>query len=130
MQRHYQLNVKQTAISGVYYMACCTFLMNMCVQAAILAYGAHLLAIDLTSADTLLAFMLYQGQLQEYFGNLLNSFTNLIKSAGAGAKVFAHSRRAYMHIYTYIYMYALTNLIKSAGAGAKVLELLRRRRIY
>ena len=31
--------------------------------------------------------MLYQGQLQEYFGNLLNSFTNLIKSAGAGAKV-------------------------------------------
>ena len=60
VQRHYQLNVKQTAISGVYYMACCTFLMNLCVQAAILAYGAHLLAIDLTSADTLLAFMLYQ----------------------------------------------------------------------
>ena len=32
VQRHYRLNVKQTAISGVYYMACCTFLMNMCVQ--------------------------------------------------------------------------------------------------
>jgi ABC-type multidrug transport system fused ATPase/permease subunit len=38
--------------------------------------------------QTLLAFMLYQGQLLEYFNNLINSFTNLIKSAGAGAKVF------------------------------------------
>lgn len=35
-----------------------------------------------------MAFMLYQAQLQEYFGHLLNSFTNLIKSVGAGAKVF------------------------------------------
>ena len=39
-------------------------------------------------ASTLLAFMLYQGQLLEYFNNLVNSFTGLIRSAGAGAKVF------------------------------------------
>jgi len=38
--------------------------------------------------EVLVAFMLYQAQLQEYFGHLLNSFTNLIKSVGAGAKVF------------------------------------------
>ena len=57
------------------------------MQASLLAYGAHLISLELVTADTLLAFMLYQGQLQEYFGNLLNSFTNLIKSAGAGAKV-------------------------------------------
>jgi ABC-type multidrug transport system fused ATPase/permease subunit len=33
--------------------------------------------------------MLYQGQLQEYTSNLVNSLTSLIKSTGAGAKVFA-----------------------------------------
>ena len=33
--------------------------------------------------------MLYQGQLQEYTANLVNSLTNLVKSTGAGAKVFA-----------------------------------------
>jgi len=32
--------------------------------------------------------MLYQGILQEYTQNLLNSFTSLIKSSGAAAKVF------------------------------------------
>ena len=34
----------------------------------------------------LIAFMLYQGQLQEYTSNLLNSMTNLIKAGGSGAK--------------------------------------------
>jgi ABC-type multidrug transport system fused ATPase/permease subunit len=33
-------------------------------------------------------YILYQGQLLEYTNNLLNSFSNLVKSAGAGAKVF------------------------------------------
>lgn len=84
VQRHYALNVRQTAISGVYYMVCCTFLMSMCVQAALLCYGSHLVWLEQLSPNVLLAFMLYQGQLQEYFGNLLNSFTNLLKSAGAG----------------------------------------------
>ena len=37
-------------------------------------------------AEILLAFMLYQGQLQEYFPNLFNSYTSLIKSFGAGRK--------------------------------------------
>ena len=78
---------------GIYYMGCCTFLMNACVQSALLMYGSHLIFIDQVTADTLLAFMLYQGQLQEYFGNLLNAFTNLLKSAGAGAKVFQLLRR-------------------------------------
>jgi len=39
--------------------------------------------------QVLIAFMLYQGQLQEYTANLVNSLTNLVKSTGAGAKVFA-----------------------------------------
>ena len=37
--------------------------------------------------------MLYQGQLQEYFQNLFNSYTSLIKSFGAGKKVFEYLDR-------------------------------------
>ena len=37
--------------------------------------------------------MLYQGILQEYTQNLLNSFTSLIKSSGAAAKVFEYIKR-------------------------------------
>ena len=37
----------------------------------------------------LLAFMLYQSQLQNESMNLFNSYTSLIKSSGAGDKVFA-----------------------------------------
>ena len=39
-------------------------------------------------AEVLLAFMLYQSQLQNEVLNLFNSFTSLIKSSGAGDKVF------------------------------------------
>jgi hypothetical protein len=34
VKRHYQLNVRQTVISGLYYMGICTFLINCCVQVA------------------------------------------------------------------------------------------------
>ncbi|EKX34120.1 hypothetical protein GUITHDRAFT_119675 [Guillardia theta CCMP2712] len=88
VQKHFVLNVRQTAISGLYYMGVCTFLMSCCVQSSLLIYGSLLVFNGELEATTLLSFMLYQGQLQEYFSNLLNSFTNLIKSAGAGAKVF------------------------------------------
>jgi len=54
----------------------------------LLLVGAHLVLHDGMSPTVLIAFMLYQSQLQEYCSNLLNSFTNLIKSSGAGAKVF------------------------------------------
>ena len=42
---------------------------------------------NLTS-EILLAFMLYQGQLQNEMMNLFNSYSSLIKSSGAGDKVF------------------------------------------
>jgi len=38
--------------------------------------------------ETLIAFMLYQGQLQSEVLNLFSSYTSLIKSSGAGDKVF------------------------------------------
>jgi len=44
---------------------------------------------DRLTADVLLAFMLYQGQLQNETLNLFQSYSSLIKSSGAGDKVFA-----------------------------------------
>ena len=84
----YQLNVKQVAMQAVYYMVISTFLVNTVVQASILFYGVHLVIHEGMQPSVLLAFMLYQGDLQNWVTNLLNSFTNLIKSSGAGEKVF------------------------------------------
>lgn len=39
-------------------------------------------------SEILLAFMLYQGQLQNEMMNLFNSYSSLVKSTGAGDKVF------------------------------------------
>ncbi|EOD35412.1 putative ABC transporter [Emiliania huxleyi CCMP1516] len=93
VEKFYSLIVRQTAVQGVYYMVCNTFLINTCVQAALLAYGCFLVERGLLSHTVLLAFMLYQGQLQEYAQNLLNSFTSLLKSSGAAAKVFDYIER-------------------------------------
>ena len=40
---------------------------NCCVQAALLLYGSQLVLHHGMPSQTLLAFMLYQGQLLEYF---------------------------------------------------------------
>ena len=85
--------MKQIFYTSGYYMVCNTFLINTVVQASILAYGAYLISENLVSSRILLAFMLYQGILQEYTQNLLNSFTSLIKSSGAAAKVFEYIKR-------------------------------------
>lgn len=85
---YYHLNVKQTAMQAAYYMVVATFLINTCVQSSILLYGVYLCIHEGMHPEILIAFMLYQGQLQEYCSNLLNSFSNLIKSTGAGDKVF------------------------------------------
>eukprot|EP00750_Incisomonas_marina_P029302 INCI712.2.p1 GENE.INCI712.2~~INCI712.2.p1 ORF type:complete len:512 (-),score=87.21 INCI712.2:580-2115(-) len=95
---YFALSVRQVCISGVYYMFCNTFLVNTCVTAALLLYGSTLCAqgdvvVPAVTPEVLLSFMLYQGQLQEYFQNLFNSFTSLIKSTGAGAKVFSYLDR-------------------------------------
>ena len=84
---YYELNVKQSLMQAGYYMIACTFLGNCCVQLALLVVGTKLVGEHTMAVSTLLAFMLYQGQLLEYFNNLVNSFTGLIRSAGAGAKV-------------------------------------------
>lgn len=58
------------------------------MQALILAYGSMLYWRGELSLEALLAFLLYRAQLQEWTGNLLNSFSNLLKSSGAARAVF------------------------------------------
>jgi ABC-type bacteriocin/lantibiotic exporter with double-glycine peptidase domain len=66
-----------------------TFLINTVVQAALLFIGLHLVQDGSLAPGVLLAFCLYQSQLQNELLNLMNSYTSLIKSTGAGEKVFA-----------------------------------------
>jgi len=89
IEEYYRLNIKQLYMTGFYYMIISTFLINTCVKAALLYIGTLLIQQGNISAEVLLAFMLYQGSLQNETQNLLNSYTSLIKSSGAGDKVFA-----------------------------------------
>ena len=70
-------------------MAISTFLINTCVKAILLLIGTSLIERDRLTEEILLAFMLYQGQLQSEVFNLLQSYSSLIRSSGAGDKVFA-----------------------------------------
>ncbi|CAB9500409.1 Lactococcin transport/processing ATP-binding protein LcnC-like [Seminavis robusta] len=89
IDHQYRLNVRQLYISGVYYMAVSTFLINTVVQATLLLIGTALIQHGKLTGEILLAFMLYQGQLQSETMNLFQSYTSLVKSSGAGDKVFA-----------------------------------------
>lgn len=88
IERYYNLNVRQLFAQGIYYMIVSTFLINTCVQALLLYMGMLLIRHGDLTPDILLAFMLYQSGLQNEVMNLFNSFTSLIKSSGAGDKVF------------------------------------------
>jgi ABC-type multidrug transport system fused ATPase/permease subunit len=66
-----------------------TFLINTVVQGSLLWVGSILIERKMLTAGVLLAFMFYQYQLQNEVVSLLNSYTSLIKSSGAGDKVFA-----------------------------------------
>jgi ABC-type multidrug transport system fused ATPase/permease subunit len=88
IDRQYQLNVRQTYMSGIYYMFVSTFLINTVVQGSLLLFGSHLIKQGKLTGEVLLAFMLYQGQLQNEMLNLFQSYSSLIKSSGAGDKVF------------------------------------------
>lgn len=66
-----------------------TFLINTVVQATLLIIGTTLIEHGKLTGEILLAFMLYQGQLQSETMNLFQSYTSLVKSSGAGDKVFS-----------------------------------------
>uniref|UniRef100_A0A7S1G3H8 ABC transporter n=1 Tax=Corethron hystrix TaxID=216773 RepID=A0A7S1G3H8_9STRA len=89
VEKIYNLSMKQLIATGLYYMGVSTFLINTCVQAAWLYIGSIMVEAQTLETRVLLAFMLYQGQLQEYTLQLFQSYTGLMKSSGAGEKVFA-----------------------------------------
>jgi ABC-type multidrug transport system fused ATPase/permease subunit len=88
IDEHYRLNILQLMMTGIYYMVVSTFLINTVVQSALLLIGTVLISQGRLTSEILLAFMLYQGQLQSETMNLFNSYSSLIKSSGAGDKVF------------------------------------------
>jgi ABC-type multidrug transport system fused ATPase/permease subunit len=60
----YHLNIRQLYMTGFYYMAISTFLVNTIVQATLLLVGSMLIKEGKLTGEVLLAFLLYQGQLQ------------------------------------------------------------------
>jgi ABC-type multidrug transport system fused ATPase/permease subunit len=88
IEQLYSLNISQVIATGIYFMIVSTFLINTVVQAALLLLGSIFVEIGKLTPEVLLAFMLYQGQLQEYTLNLFQSYSSLIKSSGAGDRVF------------------------------------------
>ena len=80
----FRLNVRQLFLQSIYYMVIATFLVNCVVQAGLLAYGSRLVFAGQMETSALIAFMLYQGQLQGCCQNLFDTFNSLLKSTGAG----------------------------------------------
>lgn len=64
INEQYSLNVKQTYMTGIYYMFISTFLINTIVQGTLLLVGSYMIQHKTLTGEVLLAFMLYQGQLQ------------------------------------------------------------------
>lgn len=69
----YALNIRQLIAQGVYFMVVSTFLINTCVQAALLLVGSMFVEEGTLTPEILLAFMLYQGQLQVSIMNMTAS---------------------------------------------------------
>ena len=58
------LNIRQLIAQGIYFMVVSTFLINTVVQAGLLLLGSIFVENGTLTPEVLLAFMLYQGQLQ------------------------------------------------------------------
>lgn len=71
INEQYRLNIKQTYMTGIYYMFICTFLINTVVQGTLLLVGSYMIQHGTLTGEVLLAFMLYQGQLQVSIGALI-----------------------------------------------------------
>lgn len=87
---HFSLSSSENNLNVTrYYVVVNTFLINTIVQGMLLWIGMNLIQHNKLTPAILLAFMLYQSQLQNETMNLMNSYTSLIKSSGAGDKVFS-----------------------------------------
>ena len=94
LARWYALCTTQAYVTGGYYALVYSFCSQLLVPAALLAYGSELVLAGEMPAERLVAAMLYQQQLQEYVGNLLDAVTSMYKSSGAASAAFALIDRA------------------------------------
>jgi ABC-type multidrug transport system fused ATPase/permease subunit len=85
----FQYQLREAAVSGGYYMIVSTFLMTTVTQAALLGYGGFLVLRNRLLAETLVSFILYRGQLQEWCSAVLENYAATLRSAGAGTKIIA-----------------------------------------
>lgn len=84
----YSKSLRAAQLSGVYYTFNYSILTACFVPATILYVGSNYVLRGEMHAEVLVAAMLYSAILQEYFGNLLSSFTNLFAARGAAEELF------------------------------------------
>ena len=84
----YAESLRSAQLSGVYYTINYSLLTACFVPATILYVGSGYVLRGEMHAEVLVAAMLYSAILQEYFGNLLSSFTNLFAARGAAEELF------------------------------------------
>ncbi len=87
LETYFSFQLKEAAMRGLYYMVASTFLMTTVAQAALLGYGGYLVLHDQMKVDTLISFILYRGQLQEWCSSILDNYSATLRSAGAGSKI-------------------------------------------
>jgi len=88
IEKWYDASYRAAVLTGVYYTVMYSFLGACAVPAMILYAGGRLVIAGDMHAEKLVATMLYSAILQEYFGNLLSSFTNLFAARGAAKELF------------------------------------------
>jgi len=87
LERYFRFQLLEAKVRGGYYMLVSTFMMTTVAQAALLGYGGLLVLQDKMPAETLVSFILYRGQLQEWFSAILDNYASVLRSAGAGSKI-------------------------------------------
>ena len=88
VEEWYVESYRAAKLSGVYYTFMYSLISACLVPASILYRGGGYVLDGEMHAEKLIASMLYSAILQEYFGNLLSSFTNLFAARGAAVEIF------------------------------------------
>ena len=88
IEKWYKESTQQAIYSGVYFTVFYSLVSACFVPFMILYVGGSFVLNGEMHAEKLVAAVLYQSQLQEYFGQLLNAFTSLYKASGSATEVF------------------------------------------
>ena len=87
LDKYFTFQLREAAVRGGYYMIVYSFMMTTVAQAALLGYGGFLVLRGHIAAETLVSFILYRGQLQDYCNSILDTYASTLRSAGAGSKI-------------------------------------------